>query len=222
VMHNQGRQQGYSAMLSKFLTLLIVLSACSHNGPSKELLIKREVSAYYKIGKRKKDYPRWAAEYYDLEVANKLKEAGFHFKGKNSDGSIVFILDSGTRLTKEVACTMVRANGREKIAGFFSQYLASKFKGKPYDIYFLAEGLSEVSNILELELKNDTIRDEYFEERIIEGSARMKEQRGFHCALLVEISKVTLDKLKKSLILGLKSQYYYLPNLDQDLEALKF
>jgi hypothetical protein len=86
----------------------------------------------------------------------------------------------------------------------------------------LAEGLSEVSNILELELKNDTIRDEYFEERIIEGSARMKEQRGFHCALLVEISKVTLDKLKKSLILGLKSQYYYLPNLDQDLEALKF
>lgn len=220
MLRNQDRQKRNTAMLSKILILLLIFSSCSHHESSGQLLVNREAISPYKIGERTRPYPEWVSQYYDLEVSKKLKEPGLLFKGDASSHGQLFIIDSGTRLTRAVACNMVRANGLEKMANYYSSKLVAQYKGKAFDIYFLGDGLSVINKILREQIKKESIQSEYFEERIWEGTSLIKERRGFNCAILVQISEKTLAEIKKELINGLKSQFFHLPSLEEDLNAL--
>ncbi len=129
-----------------------------------------------------------------------------------SDGdSYILIADSGEKETKEVACTLLKAEGRIQIVKWLSQQLYQKNQGKPWDLYLRNMTEATLNNKLKSELVKDKRVSFYTEERL------RGEKKRFVCAVAVSLTEESWQNAVKPLFNSIQDEYFHLSLSELDL-----
>lgn len=228
-MHNRARQDIYRLKfnLIKAVGLSLgflwppLMTSCSTNNKVSQVQLQRQAIVDYKIVTVRPKAPNWAEEFYLEKAKDPASNSLFSMKKEPEQKRLLFIVDSGARADEKVACTMVRAQGREVMAEAIAKFFHKQVVGQPYDVVVLGKGLKAIYEILGLSLDEDSILEEYVEGRVFPSDSVYKGQKAFHCALKIAIKYSDLEKMK-GLITGLiRKDFYYRPNLEEELKALK-
>lgn len=163
------------------------------------------------------------ADYQVLELSsngmnhyfqNHFQEAAqdrYQVHGYSEGDDYVLIADSGEKETKEVACTLLKAEGRNEIVRWLSTQLYQKNQGKPWDLYLRNMTEDTLSNKLKAELVKDRRVSFYWEER------QRGEKKRFVCAVAVSIKEGTWRKAVEPLRKSIEKEYFHLSLSDLDL-----
>jgi heterodisulfide reductase subunit A-like polyferredoxin len=232
-MHNRVRQGNWPLKLFLTNTLgrrascfflyfsLCFLVSCATSRSIHQSQLQRQAIVDYKIVRVIADAPEWAEDFYLEKAKDSAANALISMKKEPQHNRLLFIVDSGARADEKVACTMVRAQGRELMAEAIANFFHKQIVGKPYDVVVLGKGLKAIYEILGLSLDEESIVEEYVEARLFPSDSVYKGQKVFHCALKVAINYGDLEKMR-ALIIGLiRKDFYYRPNLENELKALK-
>lgn len=218
------RHRQYSWLLVNFFTLVVLaakFTSCAHKSLSAPRTQERLAVVDYQLVTLSPKIPQWAEEFYALESKGNLGGRNLYWltKGKNKQE---FVVESGARVDQEVACPVARAQARELIAENLAEEMFAKVKGKPFDIFIKGKGLTFLTKELKNYLRKESVLGTYEEGRVFPGNEVMKGQKVFHCAVLVEIKNKDLNEIITKMMGLIRQDFFHLPNLDGDLNALLF
>lgn len=215
------RQRHRQYNLTVFLIILVMSFGCAQSKKTKKLEMDRLATVDYDLITIGRNTPNWAGEFYFLQSQGKLKDPNFRWL-KGDDGTQHFIVDSGARVEQEIACPVARAQARELIAQKLVEDLFMKVKGKPFDTLLKGKGLTIMMSELKQVLKKESVEGTYEEGRVFPGNEKVKGQEVYHCALLIRVSNENLNQILTKIKGEIRKDFFHLPNLDQELEPLKF
>jgi hypothetical protein len=195
--------------------------SCSTGRPVQKIQAERLATADYRLITIDRHPPKWASEFYLLQLRGKLKDKNFWWKKSDTD-SQEFVVDSGARVDQEVACPVARAQAREQMAQKMSERLFSAVKGKAFDTFLKGKGLSIMMDGFKSHLGQANVVGTYEEGRVFPENSQMKGQEVFHCALLLKVSNKSLNEIVGKIKKEIQRDYFHLPNLEKELEPLVF
>lgn len=193
---------------------------CASSKSGAKARLQRQAIVDYEIIRVNTHNANWAEDFYLDKAKNPDNNALISMAKEADKKRMIFVVDSGARQDDKVACTMVRAQGRELIAESLVRKLYQKVEGKPYDVLILGPGLKVAYDLLGKVLSGDNVLDEYAEGRVIAGNSQLKGQSVFHCALKVAIPDDVSAKIVEDIKELIRKEFYYRSNLEKELKGL--
>ena len=145
-------------------------------------------------------------KHFFLALKDRFGVHGFNLKGK-----YVLVVDSGESASKDVACTLVKAEGRSKILNWVSNAIYLQNQGKPWDLLFKGRGKEIIKSTLKASLKREEATDFYWEKRL------QDKKTSFVCSAAIELEQSSWEKLQKALTEKVMSEYLHLDPQELDL-----
>lgn len=217
-MRNQVRHRG------DFFTLLLVIvvlfgGCASSRNDAQTIRVQRQAIVPYDIIRIRPASPQWVEDFYLKQANGELKNSPLYASVDREKKNLIFIIDSGARQNEEVACTMVKAQGRELMAEAIAQRFHQKVKGRPYDVIVLGPGLTAIYELLGKKFTPKSVLDSYVEGRVTPATGQIKGQEVFHCALKVAVSLETIKSAGQMLKDLIRKEYYYRNSLEEELQV---
>lgn len=117
---------------------------------------------------------------------------GFKSKG---EGNYLFRFSSGPKITKEIACNMVRAYGKDEIVDFMISALRERDSEKPWDLTIANEGRPLLNDLFSKNLASLKVLETYWEKRVYPATLQTeKETQAYSCSLLIAMKDRLFDK----------------------------
>ncbi len=166
-----------------FLIYLFLFIGCASNLPSDKAFYKRTKKVSYDVEEvHATHYPTLFQKH--LLIA---EQDSYHVHGFQKGDDYILIADSEEAETKEVACTLIKAQGRKAIVKWVSSQLYTQNQGKAWDLFLKGRGQEVVEErLLEL-LKNEKKTFFYWERREIERAGEDFDR--FVCAVAISFGQ---------------------------------
>lgn len=208
----------HCASLMAVLCFIFFVHSCA-SGEGSQSRLQRQAIVDYEIVRVSSKSPAWVEEFYLTRAKDSKLNQLLSIKEESDQNRWVFVVDSGARHDEKVACTMVRAQGREQIAEAIVRRLHKKVSGMPYDVLVLGPGLKSAYEVLGKSLTAKSVLDEFVEGRVFPGSSQIKEVKAFHCTLKIELPFAVIQKITDEIKDLIRKEYYYRSNLEKELES---
>lgn len=202
------------------LGLIAFVQSCA-SGSGGKARIERQAIVDYDIVHVRSNSPAWVEDFYLKRAKNPDLNTLISMVEEVDQKRWLFIVDSGARHDEKVACTMVKAQGREQMAEAIVRKLHKKVQGKPYDTLILGPGLKVAYDILGKALSGKSVLDEFVEGRVFPGTSQIKEVKVFHCALKIEVPFSVIAEITNQIKDMIRKEFYYKSNLERELEGFR-
>ena len=196
-----------------FLFLFFVFFVgCSSTGLRfKEREVKTSDISYTVVNAARDTRPQWI----DSPQADSRNLAAA------SDRNLYFSFESGPKISKEIACNIVRVYARDDLAKkIVDFYLDDRDVEGEIDLNWRLIMASEGSRVFKKALKSSKILATYWERRLYPPKIGDSEEiEGFSCALWIEVSQELFSKALKELAdQGLK-RFWQTPGWDKVIDS---
>lgn len=136
--------------------------------------------------------------------------------------SLQFIVNSGVKTNRQLACTLARARGRELILETLVNMLYEPVKDKDWAYLITKKGSLLINAQLSRSLSKENIVGEYWEKR----SYPSKNEKGdrdelFECLLLVKVDRKVLEPAVGRLRAIIKKEYLHVLSIDRDVQLVR-
>lgn len=179
---------------------------------------KREVDFGYQLIEKAPLEKSW---YQDFVSKNSGREMLATIQDKDAT-SLQFIVNSGVKTNKQLACTLARARGRELILETLINNMHEPIKNMDWSYLVTKEGTVLMNGQLSQTLSKENIIGEYWEKR----SYPSKNEKGdrdllYECLLLVKVDRKDLEPALARLRALIKKEYLHVLSIDRDVQKVR-
>jgi len=137
------------------------------------------------------------------------------YKSSDKD-NYLFRFSSGPKITKEIACNMVRAYGKDEIVDFLISALRERDVQSPWDLTIANEGRSLLNELFSQNLSSLKVLETYWEKRVYPATLQTeKETMAYSCSLLVAMKGSLFDKAILALQNLVKQNHFDLARVEK-------
>jgi hypothetical protein len=179
---------------------------------------QRETEFGYQIIEKAPTEKVWHENFVSKNSGREMKAT---LAEKNSK-SLHFIVNSGVKTNRQLACTLARARGRELILESLINQLHEPVKDKDWAYIITKQGTVLINGQLSRTLSKENIIGEYWEKR----SYPSKNEKGdrdklYECLLLVKVERSDLEPALGRLRALIKKEYLHILSIDRDVQLVR-
>jgi hypothetical protein len=199
----------FKLLVSLSLVSLVLLSSCGSSSLKfKRREVKKANGEYAVVDASKDNRPTWLD----------FPHAGRKNLTDSSEKSFYFSFESGPKISKEIACNIVRVYARDDLAKRVLDYYLGAEKEGDLSLNWKTILATEGSEIFKRNFKDSKILSSYWERRLYPPKIGDTEEiEGYSCALWIEVPQELFVKaLEETTALG-KKRYWKVNGWDKAL-----